>query len=279
MPSFWFGLLLVEVFSLHLGLLPVSGYGTGFFGHLESLTLPAITVGIYLAPLIIRTLRVEPDRDARRPTSSPRRARAASARRASIGKHALRNALIATITILAINIGYLISGSVVIENVFAHPGPRLAARLVDPDARLPDDLGADAALRRARDRSSTCSPTSRTRSSTRGSGSDAVAAVDHARPRCESEKVRLLRALERGRGRSAAGARSASGSASAIVGLIAPRGAARAADLARRARTSRTCSTRCSRRAGSHPFGTDNLGPRHLHADDLRGPDRPRSSA
>ena len=39
-----------------------------------------------------------------------------------IGKHALRNALIATITILAINIGYLISGSVVIENVFAIPG-------------------------------------------------------------------------------------------------------------------------------------------------------------
>jgi ABC-type dipeptide/oligopeptide/nickel transport system permease component len=39
-----------------------------------------------------------------------------------IGKHALRNALIATITILAINIGYLISGSVVIENVFGIPG-------------------------------------------------------------------------------------------------------------------------------------------------------------
>jgi peptide/nickel transport system permease protein len=79
MPSFWFGLLLVEVFSLHIGLLPVSGYGTGFFGHLESLTLPAITIGIYLAPLIIRTLRSSLI-ETLSPTSSPRRAHAGSGR-------------------------------------------------------------------------------------------------------------------------------------------------------------------------------------------------------
>jgi len=121
MPSFWFGLLLVEVFSLHLGLLPVSGYGTGFFGHLESLTLPAITIGIYLAPLIIRTLRSSLIETLSADFITSARARGFGETRA-IGKHALRNALIATITILAINIGYLISGSVVIENVFGIPG-------------------------------------------------------------------------------------------------------------------------------------------------------------
>jgi peptide/nickel transport system permease protein len=121
MPSFWFGLLLVEVFSLHLGLLPVSGYGTGFFGHLESLTLPAITIGIYLAPLIIRTLRSSLIETLSADFITSARARGFRETRV-IGKHALRNALIATITILAINIGYLISGSVVIENVFGIPG-------------------------------------------------------------------------------------------------------------------------------------------------------------
>jgi peptide/nickel transport system permease protein len=121
MPSFWFGLLLVEVFSLQLGWLPVSGYGSGFVGHLRSLTLPAITVGIYLAPLIIRTLRSSLIETLSSDFVTSARARGFRETRV-VGKHALRNALIATITILAINIGYLISGSVVIENVFAIPG-------------------------------------------------------------------------------------------------------------------------------------------------------------
>ena len=121
MPSFWFALLLVEAFSLHLGWLPVAGYGSGFLGHLESLTLPAVTVGIYLAPLIVRTLRSSLIETLSADFITSARARGFRETRV-VGKHALRNALIATITILAINIGYLISGSVVIENVFGIPG-------------------------------------------------------------------------------------------------------------------------------------------------------------
>ena len=58
MPSFLLGLLLILFFSLKLGWLPTAGYGDGFVGHLRSLTLPAITVGLYLAPILLRTLRV-----------------------------------------------------------------------------------------------------------------------------------------------------------------------------------------------------------------------------
>jgi peptide/nickel transport system permease protein len=121
MPAFWFGLLLVEIFSLRLHFFPVAGYGDGFFGHLRSLTLPAVTVGVYLAPLVIRTLRSSLNETLAADFITAARARGFAERRV-IGKHALRNALIATVTILAINIGYLISGSVVIESVFNIPG-------------------------------------------------------------------------------------------------------------------------------------------------------------
>jgi len=121
MPAFWFGLLLVEIFSLRLHFFPVAGYGDSLFGHLRSLTLPAVTVGVYLAPLVIRTLRSSLNETLAADFITAARARGFEERRV-IGKHALRNALIATVTILAINIGYLISGSVVIESVFNIPG-------------------------------------------------------------------------------------------------------------------------------------------------------------
>jgi peptide/nickel transport system permease protein len=121
MPAFWFGLILVRFFSLDLGLLPVAGYGSGFIGHLQNLTLPAVAVGVYLAPLVIRTLRSSLIETLSTDFITAARARGFREGRV-IGKHALRNALISTITILAINVGYLISGSVVIENVFNIPG-------------------------------------------------------------------------------------------------------------------------------------------------------------
>jgi peptide/nickel transport system permease protein len=121
MPAFWFGLILVRFFSLDLGLLPVAGYGLGFTGHLQNLTLPAVAVGVYLAPLVIRTLRSSLIETLSTDFITAARARGFREGRV-IGKHALRNALISTITILAINVGYLISGSVVIENVFNIPG-------------------------------------------------------------------------------------------------------------------------------------------------------------
>jgi peptide/nickel transport system permease protein len=121
MPSFLLGLLLILIFSLKLGWLPTAGYGDGFLGHLQSLTLPAITVGLYLAPILLRTLRVAIIETLGTEYVEAARARGLSERRIIL-KHVLRNSLISTLTVLGLNIGFLLSGLVIIENVFALPG-------------------------------------------------------------------------------------------------------------------------------------------------------------
>src|SRR4029078_11315042 len=57
MPPFCVGLILVRKFILDLGWFPVSGYGTGFLGHVYHLTLPALTIGLFLASILTRSLR------------------------------------------------------------------------------------------------------------------------------------------------------------------------------------------------------------------------------
>jgi peptide/nickel transport system permease protein len=121
MPSFWLGLMLALLISLQLDLLPVSGYGEGAVGILRSLTLPSLTLGLFLAPMLIRTLRASLIEAMQTEYVEAARARGFSGTRV-IGKHALRNSLIPLITVLSINVGFLISGTVVVENVFQIPG-------------------------------------------------------------------------------------------------------------------------------------------------------------
>ena len=121
MPAFWTALLLVLIFSLRLKIFPTSGLGQGFPDHLLSLTLPALTVGFYLAPVLLRSLRSSLIETLSAEFVEAARARGLSESRV-LFKHVLRNSLIAMITILGVNIGFLISGAVVVENVFAIPG-------------------------------------------------------------------------------------------------------------------------------------------------------------
>jgi peptide/nickel transport system permease protein len=121
MPSFLLGLLLILFFSLKLGWLPTAGYGEDFLGHVRGLTLPAITVGLYLAPILLRTLRVGIIETLGTEFIEAARARGLSERRI-LYKHVLRNSLVSTVTVLGLNIGFLLSGLVIIENVFALPG-------------------------------------------------------------------------------------------------------------------------------------------------------------
>jgi peptide/nickel transport system permease protein len=128
MPSFLLGLLLILFFSLKLGWLPTAGYGEGFTEHVRYLTLPAITVGLYLAPILLRTLRVGIIETLDTEFVEAARARGLSERRI-VFKHVLRNSLVSTVTVLGLNIGFLLSGLVIIENVFALPG--LGSELVN----------------------------------------------------------------------------------------------------------------------------------------------------
>jgi peptide/nickel transport system permease protein len=127
MPTFWLGLMFILLFSLKLGVLPSAGYGEGLGGILRSLALPAITLGLYLAPLLLRTLRSSLIESLAMEYTEAARARGFSPARV-VGKHALRNSLIPLVTVLSINVGFLISGTVVVENVFQIPG--LGALLV-----------------------------------------------------------------------------------------------------------------------------------------------------
>lgn len=121
MPPFWMGLLLMLFFGLNLGLLPISGYGKGFLGHVVHLTLPSLTIALFLSPILVQSLRAAILDVMTADYIEVARAKGLSERRILI-KHVLRNALIPTITVLAVNIGWLLSGAVIVEYVFSIPG-------------------------------------------------------------------------------------------------------------------------------------------------------------
>jgi peptide/nickel transport system permease protein len=128
MPSFWLGIMLILLFALKLKLFPVSGYGDGFTGHLRSMFLPSLTIAIALSPILIRSLRASLLTVLESDYVTTARSKGLPERRVLV-RHALRNAVISTVTVLGINIGFLIGGTVVVEKVFALPG--VGALLID----------------------------------------------------------------------------------------------------------------------------------------------------
>ena len=121
MPAFWLGLMLALIFGLELKWFPVSGYETGISGWLKTLTLPAITLGLPLATVVVRTLRSSLLSVMQTEYIEAARSRGLRERRV-VGKHALRNSMMNTLTILSVNVGFLIGASIVVEQVFQIPG-------------------------------------------------------------------------------------------------------------------------------------------------------------
>ena len=127
MPVFWLGLMLVLLFSVTLGWLPSSGAGT-----LAQLVLPAVALGSASTAIIARQTRSGMLEVLRQDYVRTARAKGLTERTVLVG-HALKNALIPTVTVAGLQVGYLMGGAVLAETVFARPG--LGRLLVDSIAR------------------------------------------------------------------------------------------------------------------------------------------------
>jgi peptide/nickel transport system permease protein len=121
LPSFWVGIMLIMLLSNGLGLFPVSGYGEGFVDRLHHLFLPAATLALTLAPVLIRNLRASLITESTADYVTAARAKG-TPRRVIFLHHVLRNSLVPSLNLLGVNVGWLIGFTVIVETVFAVPG-------------------------------------------------------------------------------------------------------------------------------------------------------------
>lgn len=123
-PSFWLGLILIQILAVRLGWFPVSGYGgpgSSFAERMYHLTLPAIALGVVSSALILRFTRASMLDVLGDDFIRTARAKGLGERKV-VMKHALKNALIPILTIIGLTAAVLISGAVVTETVFGLPG-------------------------------------------------------------------------------------------------------------------------------------------------------------
>jgi peptide/nickel transport system permease protein len=120
-PAFLLGIIFLTYLSVKWQLFPVSGYGETWPEHLHHLFLPALTIALSIVPILVRALRTSILEAMG--ADYVRTARAKGLReQAVVGAHVLRNALIPALTLLGLSVGYLMGGTVIVENVFSLPG-------------------------------------------------------------------------------------------------------------------------------------------------------------
>jgi peptide/nickel transport system permease protein len=121
MPPFWVGFILLILFSITFHLFPAGGYGATPAQHLASLILPGLTVAAVTTPILVRSLRLALLDALGSDFVTAATAKGLDRWRVLV-RHGLRNALVPAVSVLAVNLGYLLGGTVVIENVFGLPG-------------------------------------------------------------------------------------------------------------------------------------------------------------
>src|SRR5688500_3585215 len=117
MPSFWFGPLLIILFAINYQWFPVSGREDGW----KSLVLPSVTMGLALSAILTRMIRVSLADELGQLYVTTAIAKGVT-RAKAIFRHALKNALIPVITILALQFGSLLTGAIITEQIFSWPG-------------------------------------------------------------------------------------------------------------------------------------------------------------
>lgn len=117
MPSFWFGPLLIIAFAINHTWFPVSGREEG----LKSIVLPSITMGLALSAILTRMIRVSLAEELNQLYVTTAIAKGVT-RAKAIFRHALKNALIPVITVLALQFGSLLTGAIITEQIFSWPG-------------------------------------------------------------------------------------------------------------------------------------------------------------
>ncbi len=124
LPSFWIGILLILLFALSWRWLPSGGYvpwGESPLEALRSLAMPILALGLPVAGVLARLVRASMLEELSRDHIRTARAKGLSETQIVV-RHVLRNALIPTVTLLGLQLGFLLGGSIVIEQVFALPG-------------------------------------------------------------------------------------------------------------------------------------------------------------
>lgn len=122
MPSFWFGIMLMLLFSLRLRWLPTGGRGDGTtFGTLKALVMPSITLGTGLMGLVARLTRSSMLEVLGQDYIRTAYAKGMTPRRVLV-RHGLRNALIPVVTVIGVQFASLLGGAVIVETIFSWPG-------------------------------------------------------------------------------------------------------------------------------------------------------------
>ncbi len=120
-PQFWLGVILIIVFSINFDLFPVAGLGDGGWDSLSHLVLPCTTLAIPLIAILVRNLRASYLEGLGSEYAVFARSKGAS-ESAVFWRHVFRNSVVPTLQLLGVNVGWLLGGTVVVENVFAIPG-------------------------------------------------------------------------------------------------------------------------------------------------------------
>ena len=121
MPAFWLGIIFILLFSVHVHAFPISGFGSGFIGHLYYLFLPALTIALGFSTVLVRSLRSATIATLQAEFVDTARMKGIPWPRV-LWRHVFRNAILAVVAVYGVNLAYLISGTVLVENVFSLPG-------------------------------------------------------------------------------------------------------------------------------------------------------------